>query len=140
MRDWQSKKQYLGTVASAAQRKTPERVENWSAFVCEHDATQGREDAAVVVVEHSDFQFTDETRRQIVAKYGDDVRWVFKHYPLTQSHAQAMTAAIAAQCARREGKFWEIHERFFSQPSALLTSRLLLPWATPLELRSMWSA
>jgi len=44
---------------------------------------------------------------------------VFKHYPLEQIHPQAMTAAIAAQCARRQGKFWEIHERLFSQPNAL---------------------
>jgi protein-disulfide isomerase len=77
------------------------------------------------VVEYSDFQcpfckkYSDETRRQIAAKYGDKVRMVFKHYPLEQIHPQAMTAAIAAQCARREGKFWEAHDRFFSQPNAL---------------------
>jgi protein-disulfide isomerase len=119
-------KQSLGTIAGAARgSRTPDPVENWARLIREHDATLGRNDAPVVLVEYSDFQcpycktFTDGTRRQIAAKYGDKVRMVFKHYPLEQAHPQAMTAAIAAQCARREGKFWEVHDRFFSQPNAL---------------------
>jgi len=119
-------KQDLSRVASTGGRPpTPEPVENWRAFVREHNAALGAEDAAVVVVEYSDFQcpfckkYSDETRRQIIDEYGDKVRMVFKHYPLEQMHPHAMTAAIAAQCALREGKFWDIHERFFSQPNAL---------------------
>jgi protein-disulfide isomerase len=119
-------KQDLSRVAgNRGQPSTPEPVENWRAFVREHNATQGKEDAAIVVVEYSDFQcpfckkYSDETRRQIADEYGDKVRMVFKHYPLEQMHPHAMTAAIAAQCARREGRFWDIHERFFSQPNAL---------------------
>jgi protein-disulfide isomerase len=119
-------KQYVAELgAVGGQPSTPKPVSNWAAFVREHNAAQGREDAAVVVVEYSDFQcpfckkYSDETRRQIVAKYGDKVRMVFKHYPLEQLHPQAMTAAIAAQCARRQGRFWEVHERFFGRPDAL---------------------
>lgn len=119
-------KQELASVASAGgQRRPPEPVENWRPYVREHNAAQGKEDAAVVVVEYSDFQcpyckkYSDETRRQIADEYGDRVRMVFKHYPLEQIHPNAMTAAIAAQCAQREGKFWEVHERFFGQPNAL---------------------
>jgi protein-disulfide isomerase len=119
-------KEHLSRVASTGgQPSTPEAVEDWAALVRGYNATQGRENAAVVIIEYSDFQcpfckkYSDETRRQIVAKYGDKVRMVFKHYPLEQIHPQAMTAAIAAQCARREGKFWETHDRFFSQPNAL---------------------
>ena len=112
-------------VSTGGQPRTPEPVENWKPFIREHNAAQGKEDAAVVVVEYSDFQcpfckkYSDETRRQIADEYGDKVRMVFKHYPLEQIHPHAMTAAIAAQCARREGKFWEVHERFFGQPNAL---------------------
>jgi NhaA family Na+:H+ antiporter len=119
-------KRYLSTLPiGGGQPSTPQRVENWEPLVREHNATLGRQDAAVVVVEYSDFQcpfcrqFAHETRREIAAKYGDQIRMVFKHYPLQQIHPQAMTAAIAAQCARREGKFWEVHERFFSHPDAL---------------------
>lgn len=119
--------QRLATVARGAAQPNapPEPVANWRPFVREHNAAQGREDAVVVLVEYSDFQcpfckkYSDETRPQIAAKYGDRVRMVFKHYPLEQIHPLAMTAAIAAQCAARQGKFWEIHERFFSRPAAL---------------------
>jgi protein-disulfide isomerase len=119
-------KQELANVASAGgQRRPPEPVENWRPFIREHNAAQGREEAAVVVVEFSDFQcpyckkYSDETRRRIAEEYGDRVRMVFKHYPLEQIHPHAMTAAIAAQCAHREGRFWEVHGRLFSQPNAL---------------------
>jgi protein-disulfide isomerase len=125
-------KDYFASVApSGAQPSVPKFAENWRTFVREHNAAQGREDAAVVIVEYSDFQcpfckkYSDETRRQIAARYGDNIRMVFKHYPLEQVHRQAMTAAIAAQCARREGKFWEVHERFFSQPSSLDTAAVI---------------
>jgi protein-disulfide isomerase len=124
--------QHLTQLADAGgQRSAPKPVENWEPFVREHNATEGIEDAAVVVVEFSDFQcpyckkYSAETRRQLIAKYGDQVRMVFKHYPLEPIHAQAMTAAIAAQCARREGKFWEAHARFFSQPNALDVTSLI---------------
>jgi protein-disulfide isomerase len=119
-------KQYFsGLVSAGGQPLAPKHVENWRALVGEHNATQGSEDAAVVIIEYSDFQcpfckqYSDETRRNIIAKYGDSVRMVFKHYPLEQIHPQAMTAAIAAQCAQRQGKFWQVHERFFEQPNSL---------------------
>jgi Na+:H+ antiporter, NhaA family len=119
-------KQHLSRNAgSGAEPSIPEPVEDWAAYVRDYNAAYGREDAAVVLVEYSDFQcpyckkYSDETRRQILERYGDRVRMIFKHYPLEQIHPQAMTAAIAAQCARREGKFWDAHDRFFSQPNAL---------------------
>ncbi len=104
---WYSHKQlkddFSTTVATTGrQPDVPERLENWRGIVREYNSAQGREDAAVVVVEYSDFQcpfckkYSDETRRQIVAKYGDNLRMVFKHFPLQQLHPQAMTAAIAA--------------------------------------------
>ena len=118
-------KRYVATLGNTGQPSVPAPVKNWAAFVRDHNAVQGREDSPVVVVEYSDFQcpfckkYSDETRRQIVAKYGDRVRMVFKHYPLERIHPHAMTAAIAAQCAQREGKFWEVHDQFFSRPDAL---------------------
>jgi protein-disulfide isomerase len=41
-----------------------------------------------------------------------------------------MTAAIAAQCARREGKFWDMHDRFFEQPDALDIESVIVVGAT----------
>lgn len=119
-------KQQLSLVASAGgPPNPPQSVENWEEFVRPYNAAVGPTNATVVVVEFSDFQcpyckrFAEGTRQVIASEYGDNVRMVFKHYPLEQIHPHAMTAAIAAQCARREGKFWVVHERFFSQPDVL---------------------
>ena len=125
-------KQDIALLASNAGRPdVPENVQDWRALIREHNAVQGPEDAKVILIEFSDFQcpfckqYSDGTRNELVTRYGDDVRMVFKHLPLQQIHPQAMTAAIAAQCARREGKFWDAHERFFAQPEALSVESLI---------------
>lgn len=109
----------------------PANVEDWQELVRDHNAAQGKDDASIVVIEFSDFQcpfckkYSEGTRRELVARYGSDVRMIFKHLPLTNIHPQAMAAAVAAQCARRQGKFWEVHERFFAQPDALSVDALV---------------
>jgi len=51
-------------------------------------------------------------------KYGNDLRIVFKHNPLP-FHQNAMPAANATECAREQGKFWEMHDMIFENPQAL---------------------
>jgi protein-disulfide isomerase len=125
------KRQVAAIAASGGRPPVPENVEEWERLTKAHNASQGAEDAKVVVVEFSDFQcpyckkYTDETRRDLLARYGDEVRMVFKHLPIEQAHPMAMGAAIAAQCAQREGKFWEAHERFFAQPDNLAKDALI---------------
>ena len=125
-------RQQVATVASRSGRpNVPERVDDWEKLAREHNAKQGAANAKIVMIEFSDFQcpfckqFTDGTRRELSARYGDRVRMVFKHLPLDHIHPQAMSAAIAAQCAAREGKFWEAHDRFFAQPDALTVEQLI---------------
>jgi protein-disulfide isomerase len=85
----------------------------------------GPADAAVTVVEFSDFQcpfcqrFKFSSYRQIKDTYGDRVRFVFKHFPLTQIHPQAVPASLAAECAREQGKFWEFHDLAFQDIQGL---------------------
>lgn len=50
--------------------------------------------------------------------YGDDLRLVFKHNPLP-FHKRAMPAAIAAECAREQGRFWELHDLLFDNNADL---------------------
>jgi protein-disulfide isomerase len=50
--------------------------------------------------------------------FGKDVRVVWKHLPLS-FHPNAMPAAIAAEAAREQGKFWEMHDKLFANPQAL---------------------
>jgi len=78
----------------------------------------GPETATVTMVEFSDFQCpfcarVGPTLKQIKDEYGDDVRIVFKHLPLSM-HAKAPAAHAAAEAASRQGKFWEMHDKIFA--------------------------
>lgn len=80
---------------------------------------KGKKDAKITVVVFADFECgycaqTAPTVDQLQKAYPDDVKVVFKHYPL-DFHQNAMPAAEAAACADEQGKFWELHDKFFSQ-------------------------
>jgi protein-disulfide isomerase len=81
------------------------------------DPARGSARAAVTVLVFSDFEcpFCSRavpTLKQIESAYPEDVRIVWKHQPLP-SHQHAMPAALAAEAARQQGKFWEMHDRLF---------------------------
>lgn len=103
----------------------PRMVDNWNQYIRGHDASQGPSSAKVTVVEFTDFQcpycktFNDGARNELRARYGDQVHFVLKHLPLEQVHPDAKRAAIAAQCAARDGKFWQIHDVLFGHPKEL---------------------
>jgi len=52
------------------------------------------------------------------------VKFVYKQYPLTQLHANAMNAARAALAAHKQGKFWEMHDKLFANQDALQPDQL----------------
>ena len=90
--------------------------------------TRGNEKASVTIVEWSDFQCpfcnrVSPTLAQIKAEYGDQVRFVFKHMPLS-IHPQAAGAHAASEAAHRQGKFWEMHDRIFKNQRDLQVSTL----------------
>jgi protein-disulfide isomerase len=51
--------------------------------------------------------------KQIEAEYGDQVKVVFRHFPLMKMHKNALLAAHAAEAARNQNKFWEMHDRLY---------------------------
>ena len=74
--------------------------------------------AKITIVEFSDFQcpacrVAQPPLRQILSLYGTDVRFIFKHLPLERIHPYARMAASVAECAGRQGKFWELHDRLY---------------------------
>lgn len=89
------------------------------------DEYRGDPDAAIVVIEYSDFQcpfcrrHATETQPVLDETFVDTgkVRWVFKHFPLT-IHPQAPMAGVAAECASEQGKFWEMGEALFANVQA----------------------
>jgi protein-disulfide isomerase len=84
---------------------------------------RGGASAAVTIVEFSDFEcpfcgHAVETLQQVEKTYGNNVRIVFRDYPLF-SHRTAKRAAEAAHCAEEQGKFWEMHDRLFTKGGPL---------------------
>ena len=87
---------------------------------------KGNPNAPVTVVEFSDFQCPFCARslpllKQVADKYPDQVRIVYKHFPLN-FHAQARPAAIAAIAAQEQGRFWEYHDVLFENIQKLGTA------------------
>jgi protein-disulfide isomerase len=87
---------------------------------------QGSEDAKVTIVEFSDLQcpfckqFVDSTYPQLYDTYikTGQVKFAFRHYPLTSIHPNAQKAGEAAECANEQDSFWEYHDLLFKNQDA----------------------
>jgi len=84
---------------------------------------KGPANAKVTIVEFSDFQCPYcrrgyETMEQVSKMYPNDVKVVFKHFPLP-FHNEAEPSARAAWAAQQQGKFWEYHEELFKNQDKL---------------------
>lgn len=98
-----------------AQQAAPSRQDG--AIRLEGLPFRGPADAKVTIVEYSDFQcpFCSSaypTVKQILQEYGDDVKFYYKHFPLS-FHQNAMKAAEAYECALDQGRQWEYHDVLF---------------------------
>jgi protein-disulfide isomerase len=96
--------------------------------------TRGAENAPVTIYEFSDFecQFCGKasgTVKKLEQRYGDQVKIVFVDYPLAM-HRTAPRAAEAGHCAAEQGKFWELHDRFFSKNGGPLADADIRNYAT----------
>ena len=72
----------------------------------------------VVLEEYGDYQCPPcgllyPELKQIEKEYGDQLQIVFHHFPLTRMHKNALNAAHAAEAARNQAKFWEMHDRLY---------------------------
>lgn len=87
--------------------------------VAEKDHVKGAEDASLVLVEYGDFEcpacaFYSPMVRNLSETYSEDLRIVFRHFPLP-SHKNAYQAALAAESAGKQGKFWEMHDMLYEK-------------------------
>ncbi len=85
---------------------------------------KGAKNGAITIVEFSDYQCPFCSRaepiiQQALDAYPTQARFVYKHFPLTSIHPQAMAASQAAVAAKKQGKFWEMHELIFKNQRAL---------------------
>jgi protein-disulfide isomerase len=86
------------------------------------DPVRGLDTAPVVIEEYSDFQCpacaaAEEALPQVLAAFPTQVKFVYNDYPLS-IHPNARPAAEAAQCALAQGKFWDFHDRLFSEQAS----------------------
>jgi protein-disulfide isomerase len=113
---------------------------NEGVVVIEH--IKGNPDAAVELVEYSDFQCPacasfQPVLNEVMTTYGENVKLVYKHFPLP-IHPFAQQAAMAAEAAGQQGKFFEYHDALFANQQEWSRSRtpsvLFLQYANDLGL------
>lgn len=88
------------------------------------DHAQGPADAPVTLVEYADYQCPYCAQafpivRQLQARFGHDLRLVFRNFPLSQAHPQALPAALVAEFAGQHRKFWPAHDALFENQDRL---------------------
>lgn len=92
--------------------------------VGDDDWTRGPADAPATLVEYADFacpfcQRAYPVIERVLAVLGGRVRFVHRHFPVESRHPRALAAALAAEAAGRQGRFWEMHRRLWEARGAL---------------------
>jgi NhaA family Na+:H+ antiporter len=88
------------------------------------DHRLGSRSALAALVEYGDYEcpFCAQAAgpvRDLVERLGDDLLFVFRHFPLVSQHPHAFHAAVAAEAAAAQGRFWEMHDRLLANQRAL---------------------
>ncbi len=97
----------------------PHRME-----VTPHDHVQGRDDAKITLIEYGDYECPHcghayWVLKQLQQEFGDDLRFVYRHFPLTQIHPMAEPAAEASEFASASGNFWQMHDAIYENQEQL---------------------
>jgi protein-disulfide isomerase len=92
--------------------------------VSERDHSQGPATAAVTLVQYGDYEcpYTRQSTtivREVQQQLGNQLRFVYRNFPLTGIHPHALHAALAAEAAATQGKFWEMHDYIFHHQHTL---------------------
>lgn len=104
------------SILSQALRE-PRPVEGWEAIAAAGHRL-GPDDAALTIVEFGDYECAACRRfhtvlEEFLSSNPEDVALVYRHWPLPQ-HLYAYDAALAAECAGRQGRFWEYHDQLYT--------------------------
>jgi protein-disulfide isomerase len=92
--------------------------------VTEQDHASGPETAPATLLEYGNFECIHCGRaypviKQVRKLLGDNLRFVFRHFPTVQTHPHSLRAAEAAEAAATQQKFWQMHDELFSHQAAL---------------------
>lgn len=115
-----------GTQAQPSVESTRPKVTRYEIPV-DDDPSLGPADAPITIIEFGDYecpfcrQWYVEVLPKLMSKYPQQVRFVYRDFPLSSIHANASPAAVAANCAAEQDAFWQFHEKLFSMEQGLST-------------------
>ncbi|WP_312900621.1 DsbA family protein [Chryseobacterium taichungense] len=89
-----------------------------------NDHIQGNANAELVIVEYGDYQCpycgaAYPVLKELMKEFGNQVQFVFRNFPLSEMHQYARPAALAAEAANVQGKFWEMHDAIYENQQQL---------------------
>lgn len=119
------------TAYTVSQTLASQPIENGTFdVVTVDDPSLGSQDASVTIVEFADFgcPYSEDSSfvvRELALAYPDEVRFVYRDFPLTDLHPIAQKAAEAGECAQDQGMFWEYHDKLYQNQNSLDEDRLV---------------
>jgi protein-disulfide isomerase len=99
--------------------------------VSSRDHARGPEGAPVTLVEYGDFECPHcgaayPVLAELQRRFADRMRFVFRHFPLTNVHPHAQAAAEASEWAAAQDRFWQLHDRIYETQKKLSEGHLVL--------------
>jgi protein-disulfide isomerase len=102
------------------------------------DPILGPDDAPITIIEFSDYEcpyckrWHDDSFERLIETFPNEVRFVYRDFPLTNIHPNAAPAAEAANCAYEQDRFWDFHRKLFS--TTTLNTQTYMSYAEELGL------
>lgn len=98
--------------------------------VTEQDHSTGNPQAEMILVEYGDYQcphcgIAHPFIKKLLKEFKGDLRFIFRNFPLQESHPMAMMAALASEAAGKQSKFWEMHDIIFEHQRSLSPDDIL---------------
>jgi protein-disulfide isomerase len=119
------------------------KVDDITTLIPEKPNQLGDEKSVVTIVEFADLccpacRTSISKVKEIKAKYGDKIRFIYRHFPVDRiaGHEMALVAAVAAEVAADKGKFWQFVEAFVATPEAVKTREEVFAIAASVNLDS----
>jgi len=132
---------FFGFIVFQSKQNNTTKNSDGSAQTTNH--VMGAGNKGVTIVEYGDYQCPScgayyAPLKQAVAKYGDDITFQFRNFPLTQIHPNAMAGHRAAEAADKQGKFWDMHDMLYERQQSWTTAnnvaQIMEDYATELGL------
>ena len=103
-----------------------------------NDHVEGDENATIELVEYGDYQCPHCGRaypviKNIQKKLGRKLKFVFRNFPLSEMHPDALHAAVASEAAAAQNKFWQMHDMLFENQNNL-SDEALIKYASEIKL------